>query len=104
MSETRTRPTMQLVSYQRIAKGKVWGVAEVLLPNGLRIADILILDGKNGLWAKLPSRRDERGHYTEIMAWKTRELQDAFSQRLLNLIEEAHPGEISDYGGSRLAV
>ena len=99
------RPKMQLLRWRKIDKGKVRGVASVLLPIGLEIHEILLLDGPGGVWAKLPSQprlregrqlRDDAGRalYTDLLAWRTRELREAFSQRLLALIAEQHPGEV----------
>lgn len=98
-------PGMQLLRWRRVGKGKVKGVASVLLPIGLEIHEILILDGPQGAWARLPSRpelrdgrqvRDDSGRpaYTDLLAWRSRALQDEFSRRLVALIADAYPGEV----------
>ncbi|HEY1301463.1 MAG TPA: hypothetical protein VGF07_13270 [Stellaceae bacterium] len=96
---------MQLLRWRRVDKGKVKGVASVLLPIGLEIHEILILEGAKGAFAMLPSRpemrdgralKDDAGRprYTILLAWRKRALGDEFSRRLLDLIAAQHPGEV----------
>jgi hypothetical protein len=47
---------MRLVSWRPITKGSLRGFATVELPVGLKIFDVPIFTGKNGLWASLPSK------------------------------------------------
>jgi len=90
---------MLLLDWRRTDKGMCVGRAKVRLRNGLEISDIGIFQRGDDRWAALPSEqirdtsgqviRDERGkaRYRSPLKWATRELQDGFSQALIQLIE-----------------
>ncbi len=47
---------MRLRAWKAMRRGNLRGFAVIDLPNGLQISDIMISDGKNGLFARLPQR------------------------------------------------
>ena len=84
------------------------GFATIALPIGLRIFDVPVLVGKNGAWANLPSKPQLDGDsrqktdmngkpaYTAIVEWRDRALSGRFSDAVVALIREAHPGDPGD--------
>jgi len=76
----------------------------------LRIHEIPILTSHGKCWASLPSKpvldRDgkhiENGGkklYATILEWRSRELADAFSAKLVALVQQAHPDAFEGEGG-----
>jgi hypothetical protein len=74
---------MRLVNWRRLRQGRLYGFCEVELPIGLRIAEIPLLRGPEGVWATLPSKPeldrdnrtvrtgpDGRPLYRELLAWR----------------------------------
>jgi hypothetical protein len=92
---------MRLVSWKPIAKGSLRSFATVELLTGLKLIDCPILIGRNGAWAGLPSkpvinrdgmqaRPSGRPQFAAVQ-WRSRELNDRFSEAVVALIREAHP-------------
>lgn len=101
---------MTLIGWRPLIKNSLRGFAEVELPIGLRISDILVLVGRNGPWASLPSKpildrdgaqkRAANGklQYAPILAWRDRELSDRFSAAVVELVQRQHPEALDDGG------
>jgi len=100
-------PRMRLIPFRPISKGALRGFASMELPIGLVIEDCPVLVGNNGAWAALPSKPvlDQEGRrakpdgepqYAAIMKWRDRELQDRFSQAVIELVRAAHPDVLED--------
>jgi hypothetical protein len=99
---------LRLISWQPVHKGPLRGFACVKLPIGLRILDVPIRAGINGLWAGLPAKpeidRDGRRKtdingkpvYAEMLRWRDRALSDRFSRAVVALVRQAHPGDLAD--------
>ena len=98
---------MRLVEWRRLRQGSLYGFATVELPIGLIIREIGVLRGPEGLWAELPGKpeldRDNRTVrtggdgkplYRELLSWRTRRLREAFSERVVELVREAHPDDL----------
>jgi hypothetical protein len=99
--------TLRLVDWRPVRKGKLLGFALVELPMGLRIHDVPVLHGKNGVWATLPTkpeldgnrrqRRDVAGEpsYARVLSWSTKRLEDAFAARVVALVQAKHPQDLA---------
>jgi hypothetical protein len=99
-------PATRLLDFRPMRKGKLVGFARVELPIGLRINDIPIILGKNGPFAGLPARPmldhegrpkiDIRGkpQYVAFLEWRDRDLSRRFSDVVVGLVLEAHPGAL----------
>jgi hypothetical protein len=101
----RDKPRMQLLRWRSIKKGFVVGFADVELPIGLKIVDVMVVAKDGRLWANLPSRprlrggqlevgHDGRPVYEAVLGWRSRELGDEFSRRVIDLVREAHPADL----------
>jgi DNA-binding cell septation regulator SpoVG len=102
------RPGMRLLTWRKIGKGKVIGVASIELPNGFRVHEIMVFRGKDGPYAMLPSRpqlnRDRRPVvdqagkviYTTLNEWKSAALGKAWSAKLIELCRAAHSDDFYD--------
>jgi hypothetical protein len=98
--------TLRLIDWRPVRKGKLLGFASVELPIGLRIHDVAVLHGKTGPWAALPTkaeldgdrrqRRDVEGQpsYARVLSWCTKRLEDAFSARVVALVQARHPQDL----------
>jgi len=97
-----SRPIARLLNWKPLVKNSLRGFADVALPIGLVIRDIPILTSHGKCWASLPSKpvldRDGKHvetngkkQYAAILEWRSRELADAFSARVVELVRQAHP-------------
>jgi hypothetical protein len=93
---------MRLLGWKPLVKNSLRGFASVELPNGLRIHDIPVLSNNGKCWATLPSKpvldRDgkqvETGgkkQYAAFLEWRSRELSDGFSAKVVELVRQSHP-------------
>src|SRR5437764_12659502 len=93
---TVERPRMRLVSFKPLSKGSLRGFATVELPIGLKIADVPVLVSNGKIWAALPAKPqlaegrqklDANGKpaYVPVLEWRTKELRDQFSDRVVAL-------------------
>ena len=99
---------MRLISFRPINKNSLRGSCSVELPCGLRIDDVLVHVSHGRPWAALPSKpqidaegrvkRDVNGKpiYVAILKWRDRDLSDRFSERVVELVRQAHPGALDD--------
>jgi DNA-binding cell septation regulator SpoVG len=96
---------MRLLSFKPMVKGALRGFATVQLPIGLTIEDCPVLVGRNGAWAALPSRPvldgegrqakpDGKAQFASILKWRDRDLQDRFSQAVVDLVRQHHPAAL----------
>jgi hypothetical protein len=102
MSEER----MRLLAWRPLRQGRLLGFATILLPIGLEIREVPVLRGAEGLWAALPSKPeltrdnqvragpDGKPAYRDVLAWRSRKLKNAFSERVVGLVREAHAGDL----------
>jgi hypothetical protein len=96
------RHSMRLLRWKPVVKNSLRGFCDVELPNGLQIYEIPVLSSHGKYRAALPSRpqivdgrhkTDPNGRpaYTPILQWRSRDLSDAFSAKVVALVMERHP-------------
>lgn len=83
-------------------KNSLLGFATVELPNGLYIHDISIHGKGSRRWAMMPATAqmegdkqrvvDGKAQWKKLLEWRSRELSDQFSERLIEAIKQQHPG------------
>jgi hypothetical protein len=98
----QARPGLHLLEFRPVRKNSLRGFATVRLANGL-INDLGGGETGGRQWALLPSKamidrygeliRDFGGkpRYSPVVDWASREVRDAFSRRVVELIRRADP-------------
>ena len=84
------------------------GFVDIELPNGLRIDDIAVHVRGGRAWASLPARpvlengrhviRDGKPVYARILAWRSQDIADKFSEAVVELVYHAHPDALNETG------
>lgn len=94
---------MRLVRWSPLRKGTLRGFATIELPIGLEIVDCPVLAQNGTAWATLPGKpqidtdgRQRRGAdgkpmWSAVLSWRRRELREAFSSRVVELVRDAYP-------------
>jgi hypothetical protein len=98
------RPRMTLRSWKPMRKGSLIGFAAISLPAGLEIDDIPVLMTNGKARATLPARPvissdgrvvkipgTSKNQYVSFLRWRDRALSAAFSERVVELVRQAHP-------------
>ena len=101
------KPRMELRGWKPVRKGSLVGFAAVSLPNGLQIDDVAVLVTGGKAWASLPAKPvitadgrvaklpgSSKTHYVAILRWRYRDFSTRFSQAVVSLIRERHPGDL----------
>jgi hypothetical protein len=104
---------MRLISWKRIDRSPLQGVADVELDLGLRILGVMVFRDGARTWISLPSKpligpdgqqiineANGKPAYQPILAWRDTKLADAFRRAVVRLVREAHPGTFAA-GGDR---
>jgi hypothetical protein len=97
---------MRLLAWRPLRQGRLLGFCTIELPIGLQIHEVPVLHGLEGLWAALPAKPeltrenqvrigpDGKVLYRDLLSWRTRRLKNAFSERVIALLREAHPADL----------
>jgi hypothetical protein len=102
-------PKMRLISWKSLVKNSLRGFATVELPIGLKIVDCPVLVSSGKAWASLPTKPvldrdgkhvkpDGKPQYSAVLEWKSRDLADRFSEAVVELVRQTHPGGLDDGG------
>jgi hypothetical protein len=104
------RPTrMRVISFRPLVRNTLRGFIEIELPSGLRVREISIHESHGKRWAGLPARPvltadgrhsvlNGKKQYASLLEWKSRDLSDEFSRRIIQLVQERHPEAFNDSG------
>lgn len=78
------------VSVRKIEKdeSKIKGIASVLLDGSFLVNDIRIIEGNNGLFIAMPSRKTVTGGYHDIVHLINHELREMFEKTILEAYEK----------------
>jgi hypothetical protein len=110
MTGTDDRPRMVLEAFKAMPKGTLRGFATVKLPNQLTIADCPVFIANGRAWATLPGKpvidrasgrhveADGKKRYSAILAWPDRGTADRWSDAVVALVRQAHPGALDEGG------
>ena len=79
------------VNVRRIEKegSRMKGIASVLLDDSFAVHDIRIIDGDNGLFIAMPSRKTTTGGYRDIAHPINPEVRSMFEEAILEAYEKA---------------
>jgi hypothetical protein len=101
----KTGTGMRLLKWRPLVKNSLRGFADVELPIGLVIREIPLLTSHGKCWASLPAKpvldavgrqaeQDGKKKYAAILEWRSRELSDRFSEKLVAIVRAQHPGAL----------
>lgn len=65
------------------------GIASVVVDNAIAIHDIRIIEGDNGLFIAMPSRKTSVGEYKDIAHPINQEVRTMFEKEILDAYEKA---------------
>lgn len=94
---------ISLTDWREMRRNSLRGFASVRI-GGLLVRDIAVHNSHGKRWVSLPSkpiinsdgvaRRQDNGkiQYAPILEWSRRELQDEFSEAVIEALEREHPG------------
>lgn len=79
------------VNVRKIEKegSRMKGIASVLLDDSFAVHDIRIIEGDNGLFIAMPSRKTAAGGYRDIAHPINQEVRTLFEQEILKAYNEA---------------
>lgn len=79
------------VNVRKIEKegSRMKGIASVLLDDSFAVHDIRIIEGDNGLFIAMPSRKTAAGGYRDIAHPINPEIRAMFEEAILNAYENA---------------
>lgn len=79
------------VQIRRIEKenSRMKGIATVILDNEFAVHDIRVIEGVNGLFIAMPSRKTATGDYRDVAHPITKEARAKFEEAILNAYENA---------------
>ena len=79
------------VNVRKIEKegSRMKGIASVLLDDSFAVHDIRIIEGDNGLFIAMPSRKTAAGGYRDIAHPINQEVRTLFEQEILKAYKEA---------------
>lgn len=86
------------VNVRKIEKegSRMKGIASVLLDDSFAIHDIRIIEGENGLFIAMPSKKTPTGGYRDIAHPINSEVRSMFEEAILKVYEEAEDPVDSD--------
>ena len=79
------------VNVRKVEKedSRMKGIASVLIDDCLAVHDIRIIEGDNGLFIAMPSRKTATGGYRDIAHPINQEVRTLFEQEILKAYKEA---------------
>ena len=84
-----------------LTEGKMKAIVSVTLDDAFVIHDVKVVDGQNGLFVAMPSRKTPTGEFRDIAHPISQEARDLLQSRVLEKYEEAlasEEGLIGDEG------
>lgn len=90
--------------WRAVSKNTLLGFADVELPNGLLIHDISVHEKNGRRWTAMPATAriddgrqrvvDGKAQWKKILEWRSRDLSERFAARLIEAIQDQHPGSL----------
>lgn len=98
---------LRLRLWRPVRSAKLRGFAAVDLPCGLQIAEIMLLAGPEGLYARLPQRPTVRGGvqvksndgallWDAPIVWRSRRFADEFSAAVVAAVRRRAPADLEE--------
>ena len=86
------------VNVRKIEKegSRMKGIASILLDDSFAVHDIRIIEGDNGLFIAMPSRKTAAGGYRDIAHPINPEVRAMFEEAILDAYEKAEDPEVKE--------
>ena len=86
------------VNVRKIEKegSRMKGIASILLDDSFAVHDIRIIEGDNGLFIAMPSRKTATGGYRDIAHPINPEVRSMFEEAILKAYDEAEDAPVSE--------
>ncbi len=86
------------VNVRKIEKesSRMKGIASVLLDDSFAVHDIRIIEGDNGLFIAMPSKKTATGGYRDIAHPVNQEVRAMFEQAILEAYENAEDAPVEE--------
>lgn len=72
-----------------LAEGKMKAIVSVTIDNALVVHDVKVVDGQNGLFVAMPSRKTTTGEFRDITHPISQEARDLIQKEVLSKYYEA---------------
>ena len=72
-----------------LSEGKMKAIVSVTLDDAFVVHDVKVVDGQNGLFVAMPSRKTPSGEFRDIAHPISQEARDTLQQKVLEKYEEA---------------
>lgn len=79
------------------------GIASVLLDDSFAVHDIRIIEGDNGLFIAMPSRKTATGGYRDIAHPINQEVRQMFEEEILKAFKEAEAKNVIESNENKVA-
>ena len=76
------------VYINKLENSKTLALASVTLYNEFVVTGLRLLNGKNGLWVSMPSRKDSNGEYHDIAYPVTKEAREDIQKAVIDKYNE----------------
>lgn len=86
------------VNVRKIEKesSRMKGIASVLIDDSFAVHDIRIIEGDNGLFIAMPSRKTATGGYRDIAHPINPEVRAMFEEAIIDAYEKAEDAEVEE--------
>lgn len=74
--------------YRLEGDGAVKAFCDIIVSDALLIKGIRIMDGKNGLFVRMPSKQSKDGKWYDSIAPTTKEIKDALNDTIIKAFNE----------------
>lgn len=84
---------IKVENFRSFSSGNTEGFADVTLDGEVTICDVRLINGKNGFFAAMPSRKEKDGKYHENVRIMSPELKDRITEALMGAAGLMEPEE-----------
>ncbi len=98
MTQTLTRPSSTVFSQIRITlmdRDTLRGLVTVKIGDAMFLTGIRLIEGKNGLFVSMPSRKTTTGEYQDICFPASKDIRDELSHAILEAYKAQKNGAVA---------
>ena len=82
------------VKIHPLQNSKALALVSITIEDGFVVTGLRILNGKNGLWVAMPSRKDKNGDYQDICFTCTKEAYQTLQDTVLSKYNETNNADM----------